>query len=161
MKKTESAAEAGGIDALFDVDLDRFQGVGGVFGINTKLTYRYELARDGRTYPGLVAEVVHGAMTLEEVRRIAEALNGGRKFVPDLLDLECLNQTPENDDYDPELDDPWHELVKIELTLDEPTSHIEAAELVASFEDAAQRGWPVDDLYGADNDEERAAGPGM
>lgn len=147
MKKAASETPAPGFDALFDHDVDRFQGVVGVFGINTKLTYRYDLARDGRTYPGQVAEVVHGAIDLDGVRRIAAALNGGRKFVPDLLDMECLNQTPENDDYDPELDDPWHEMVKIELTLDKPTSDLVIEELVDSFEDAARRGWPVDDLY--------------
>lgn len=150
MRKSESEAAPSAFDALFDHDVDRFQGVDGIFGVNTKLTYRYELARDGRTYPGQVAEVVHGAIDLGGVRRIATALNGGRKFVPDLLDMECLNQTPDNDDYDPELDDPWHELVKIELTLDEPTSDLVIEDLVGSFEDAAQRGWPVDDLYEVD-----------
>lgn len=158
MKKAESGAPATALDALFAHDVDRFQGVGGVFGINTKLTYRYALARDGRTYPAEVAEVVHGAMTLEDVRRIAAALNGGRKFVPALLEMECLNQTPENDDYDPDLDDPWHDLVRIELTLDEPTCDIAAGDLVDSFEQAAARGWPVDDLYETD---EPGCAPGL
>ncbi len=158
MKKTEPAAKADAVDALFDADLSLFEGLPGVSGINTKLTYRYELARDGRTYPGQVAEIVQGAIALDGVRRIAAALNGGRKFVPDLLDMECLNQTPENDDFDSELDHPWHELVKIELTLDEATTHIEVDDLVLAFEDAAQRGWPVDDLYELD---EEPGHPGM
>lgn len=158
MKKAESGAPPSALDALFAHEVDRFQGVGGVFGINTKLTYRYDLARDGRTYPAQVAEVVRGAMTLEDVRRIAAALNGGRKFVPGLLEMECLNQTPENDDYDPDLDDPWHELLLIELTLDKPTSSLGAQELIASFESAAERGWPVDDLYETD---EPGCAPGL
>lgn len=160
MKKTEPAAATEPFVALFDVDLERFQGVGGVFGVNTKLTYRYDLARDGRTYPGQVAEVVHGAMSLDDMRRIAAALNGGRKFVPELLDMACLNQTPENDDYDPALDGPWHELVRIELTLDEPTGDIVADDLVMAFEDAAQRGWPVDECCQLD-EEEPGHAPGM
>lgn len=98
---------------------------------NTLITYIY---RDAANYKQVAELILPGAITPAQLATIYRHLDEDDGFVPGQVGLEDL-QLRFNDDWDDESDHPFHEFVRIELTLEERSlTVLTPADLANSFD---------------------------
>jgi len=97
--------------------------------MNTRIDYSYKNAT------GLVLNesiVIDGELQLADIILF---LQNDTEFIPSQVDLPALNGK------DVEVDGPFHKMINLELTDDQPTIKVTANELTKSFRTAHQEGW--------------------
>lgn len=109
------------------IELDTF----GVGGANTAISYLY---RDADNYKQSRTVVLEGALTLDQAVAVVEALDESQWFVPSQIDLDDLQGSfVAGGEWDEQSDHPFHELIGIALTDNQPFGDMSAQAFHARF----------------------------
>jgi len=99
--------------------------------MNTKLEYMY---RDADNYKESETVIFSGKLTRVQIKNIFGNCEGDNTFIPQQVGLEPLYPRLQRfDSKDWDVDHPWHELLSIEPTKEEPTSEVTATEFYQKF----------------------------
>lgn len=81
---------------------------------NTKVSFMY---RDGANYKTHTSVVFSGALPLEQMLKLKEV----KSFIPEYYSIAGVAPDELDEEYDSELDHPYHEITNVELTNDKRT----------------------------------------
>ena len=110
---------------------------------NTVLSYMY---RDGANYQKSARVVLHGAISVPQLKIIASNLlrdESDDDFLPRQVDLDPLCPYESDDNYDVELDHCVHTIVQFGLTLKSPTDNTLIDDFVRKFVAIGPDGWDM------------------
>ncbi len=97
--------------------------------MNTRIEYRYKSAAG---YVDNKSIIIDGEL---QIAQLIPYLKDGSLFIPTQVNLPALNGK------DLEVDGPYHKLLSLDLTEDQPDIDITAVELLQKFKVACEEGW--------------------
>ncbi|PWM33686.1 MAG: hypothetical protein DBX58_00540 [Clostridiales bacterium] len=107
---------------------------------NTRIIYRN---RDSSNYKTYHSPVLAGKMTKEQYKEILNCLEDREYFIPAQVSLDDTRDWG----YDPEVDQPWWELVGYELTDQKPTVEYPTVEELVYLFQAAKGNWNEQEIF--------------